>query len=411
VKRKIRPIHSAAFASTHEGRESKFWRDKIVALVATSPSRSLPHTTHFSARSVLLRQLDSPDVDSSVARPRPSKGICTVRRARHYVVLILVIGLLTGVTGIISRNYLFYTATNVEADSVAHIYEHLNGGSRFSFFDRVQSGQLISRANSDIRSVQAYSTFAPLIVVQCLGGVLAFSSCSSSRRCSRSLPSSSLPILYVVASRCAASCSPSPGSSKPAWPDVADHRGRKRQRRAGRQSFAQEEAEVIELADTAERVAWSFTQGRPDSRRRGRRGSRTCRSWGLPWCSSSAGTMVLHGTLPVPAIVAFNLYLLMLKPRSLMPGAARHDGATWRGPAPSASSKSSTRIRHRRASPRASTSPRRRRHQIRSRAFRIRQRAEILTDFDAQIEPGEPWQSWAAPVQKSTVARLLNPLL
>ena len=44
----------------------------------------------------------------------------------------------------------------------------------FSFYDRVQSGQLISRANSDIRSVQMYSIFAPLIIVQCFIGVVAF---------------------------------------------------------------------------------------------------------------------------------------------------------------------------------------------------------------------------------------------
>ena len=44
----------------------------------------------------------------------------------------------------------------------------------FPFYDRVQSGQLISRANSDIRSVQMYLTFAPSILVQCSIAVVAF---------------------------------------------------------------------------------------------------------------------------------------------------------------------------------------------------------------------------------------------
>ena len=44
----------------------------------------------------------------------------------------------------------------------------------FPFYDRVQSGQLISRANSDIRSVQMYLTFAPSILVQCSVAVVAF---------------------------------------------------------------------------------------------------------------------------------------------------------------------------------------------------------------------------------------------
>ena len=45
------------------------------------------------------------------------------------------------------------------------MYEHLTRLS-FSFYDRVQSGQLISRANSDIRSVQMFLAFAPLMVAQ-----------------------------------------------------------------------------------------------------------------------------------------------------------------------------------------------------------------------------------------------------
>jgi len=53
------------------------------------------------------------------------------------------------------------------------MYEHAVHMS-FPFFDRVQTGQLISRANSDIRSVQMYLTFAPNILVQCAIAVVAF---------------------------------------------------------------------------------------------------------------------------------------------------------------------------------------------------------------------------------------------
>ena len=53
------------------------------------------------------------------------------------------------------------------------IYTHLTRMS-FDFYDRVQSGQLISRANSDIRSVQMYLTFGPNIIVQCSIAVVAF---------------------------------------------------------------------------------------------------------------------------------------------------------------------------------------------------------------------------------------------
>ena len=70
-------------------------------------------------------------------------------------------------------NYLLKTAYRIEYDLRNIMYEHLSRMS-FSFYDRVQSGQLISRANSDIRSVQMYLAFAPSILVQCSVAVLAF---------------------------------------------------------------------------------------------------------------------------------------------------------------------------------------------------------------------------------------------
>ncbi len=65
------------------------------------------------------------------------------------------------------------TAYAMEFDLRNVIYNHLTRMS-FSFYDRVQSGQLISRANSDIRSVQMYLTFAPAILVNCAIALVAF---------------------------------------------------------------------------------------------------------------------------------------------------------------------------------------------------------------------------------------------
>ena len=78
----------------------------------------------------------------------------------NYVELIAVLALSTGVFGYISRTNLFKVAYAIEFDLRNILYEHFTRMS-FPFYDRVQSGQLISRANSDIRSVQMYLTFAP----------------------------------------------------------------------------------------------------------------------------------------------------------------------------------------------------------------------------------------------------------
>ena len=54
----------------------------------------------------------------------------------------------------------FNAAGEVTYDLRNIVYAHLSRMS-FSFYDRVQSGQVISRANSDIRSVQIFLAFAP----------------------------------------------------------------------------------------------------------------------------------------------------------------------------------------------------------------------------------------------------------
>ena len=116
---------------------------------------------HHSA-GALLRQPDLPG-----PRPQPSqpghqrhgrRSGALARELRDAMVAVL--GVLAGITGFGSRWLLFRTAYDFEYDLRNLIFEHLTRLSA-AFYDRTQSGQLISRANSDIRSVQMYATFAP----------------------------------------------------------------------------------------------------------------------------------------------------------------------------------------------------------------------------------------------------------
>jgi ATP-binding cassette subfamily B protein len=81
------------------------------------------------------------------------------------VALIAALGAARLVTGYISRRYLLQSAYDIEYDLRTTVYEHLTR-LPFSFFDRAHSGQLVSRANSDVRAVQMFLTFGPFIVVQ-----------------------------------------------------------------------------------------------------------------------------------------------------------------------------------------------------------------------------------------------------
>jgi ATP-binding cassette subfamily B protein len=88
------------------------------------------------------------------------------------VIALCVIALARFAIGYVSRSQMFKAAYGMEYDLRSIIYEHLSRMS-FSFYDRVQTGQLISRGNSDIRSVQMFLTFAPNVAIQLVTFVFA----------------------------------------------------------------------------------------------------------------------------------------------------------------------------------------------------------------------------------------------
>ena len=236
----------------------------------------------------------------------------------HEVIQILLVGLLAGVTGIISRQYVYSTAYNVEADLRSLIYEHLSWLS-FSFYDRVQSGQLISRANSDIRSVQMYSTFAPLIMVQCSIGVIAFGFMLSIDPWLALIAMTIMPAMYFIGIRMRRVLFPISWITQARLANVATIVDENINGVRVVKSFAQEEAEVNRLADAAERVAWAYVK---DAQFRG--------AWS-PWVQNLpqvglalvlffGGWMVLDGHLNIGGILAFNAYLLMLQAPFMMLG-------------------------------------------------------------------------------------------
>ena len=237
----------------------------------------------------------------------------------HRAVLeILLIGLAAGITGILSRHYLYRTAYEVEADLRSLIYEHLTWLS-FSFYDRVQSGQLISRANSDIRSVQMYSTFAPLIVVQCLGGVLAFIFMLAIDPVLALIAMIVMPILYVVGIKMRRVLFPISWITQARLADVATIVDENVNGVRVVKSFAQEGAEINRMADAAERVAWAYVK---DAQIRGQWSPwvQNLPQLGLALVLGFGGIMVIQGRLSVGAILAFNAYLLMLQAPFMMLG-------------------------------------------------------------------------------------------
>ena len=90
-----------------------------------------------------------------------------------WAIILVFVGFGRFISGALYRISLFRVAWGVETDLRALLYSHLTKLS-FSYFDRTQSGQVISRANSDIRSIQVLLAFGPLIAMSIISFVLAF---------------------------------------------------------------------------------------------------------------------------------------------------------------------------------------------------------------------------------------------
>lgn len=90
--------------------------------------------------------------------------LAKTRPLMFYVFLLAGLGIGRGFLTYLYRYGMNRITFQLEYNLRMIIYEHLTKLS-FSFFDKIQSGQVISRANSDIRSVQMFLTFAPFMAL------------------------------------------------------------------------------------------------------------------------------------------------------------------------------------------------------------------------------------------------------
>ncbi len=236
----------------------------------------------------------------------------------HYVWWIVALGVVGGIAGYISRLFLFETAYDIEYDLRNIIYEHLTKMS-FSFYDRVQSGQLISRANSDIRSVQMYMTFAPSILVQCSIAVVAFIYMLRIDVPLAFVAMATMPLVYVAGVKMRKSMFPVSWLIQSRLADVATIVDENVNGVRVVKSFAAEQQQLTALSGAADKLQWSYIKD-ADLRARFSPVVQNLPQLGLALVLLFGGYMVIHGHLSIGNILAFNAYLLMLQAPFMMLG-------------------------------------------------------------------------------------------
>jgi len=229
----------------------------------------------------------------------------------HYVKLVFILAVVAGIAGFISRLFLMTTAYKIEFDLRNIIYEHLTRMS-FPFYDRVQSGQLISRANSDIRSVQMYLTFAPNILVQCGIALVAFVYMLRINVPLAFVAMSTMPFIYVLGVRMRKSMFPVSWLIQSRLADVATLVDENINGVRVVKSFAAEDQQLRSLAKAADRLQWAYIKD-ADLRAKFTPAVQNLSQLGLALVVLFGGYLVVHDRVQVGAILSFTFWIVMLQ--------------------------------------------------------------------------------------------------
>jgi ATP-binding cassette, subfamily B, bacterial len=229
-----------------------------------------------------------------------------------YVGIIVILGCVRFVLNYTSRLYMLKTAYRIEYDLRNIMYEHLSRMS-FSFYDRVQSGQLISRGNSDIRQVQMYLAMAPIVFVQCSVAVLAFIIMLSINVPLAFVAMSTMPFVFLVAVRMRRYMFPVSWLAQARLAEVATVVDENINGVRVVKSFAAEENQLNKLTAASKKAEWANVKD-ADIRAHWAPLIENLPRLGQALVLVYGGYLAVNGQATVGDIIAFNVWVLMLQP-------------------------------------------------------------------------------------------------
>jgi ATP-binding cassette subfamily B protein len=228
-----------------------------------------------------------------------------------FVVALAVLALVRGVLTFAYRSTLYRVAFALEYDLRTTIYEHLTTLS-FGFYDRVQSGQLISRANSDIRSVQMFLTFMPIVTLSLTSFVIAVGIMLSVSVPLTLVAVAPIPFIYVIGVRMRELMFPISWIVQARAADVATIVEENVTGARVVKSFAAEAQQLDALALAARRLRWGSIR-QIDVRARYGPLLEALPRLGLAGVLLYGGLLAVDGEITVGTIVAFSAYVVLLQ--------------------------------------------------------------------------------------------------
>ncbi len=228
-----------------------------------------------------------------------------------FVVVLAVLAVLRGGLTYLYRSTLYKIAFALEYDLRTTIYEHLTTLS-FPFYDRVQSGQLISRANSDIRSVQMFLTFLPIVVLSLTSFLVAVGIMLSVNVPLTLVAVAPIPFTYVVGVRMRELLFPISWVVQARTADVATIVEENVTGARVVKSFAAEAQQLDDLALAARRLRWASIR-QVDVRGHYAPLMEALPRLGLAAVLLYGGLLAIDGSVTVGTLVAFTAYVVLLQ--------------------------------------------------------------------------------------------------
>jgi ATP-binding cassette subfamily B protein len=228
-----------------------------------------------------------------------------------FVIVLALLALARGVLSFAYRATLFHAAYALEYDLRTTIYEHLATLS-FSFYDRVQSGQLISRANSDIRSVQMFLTFMPIVTLSLAGFAVSLAIMVSVDVLLTIIAVAPIPLVFVAGVKMRELMFPISWIVSSRTADVATIVEENITGARVVKSFAAEPQQLDELALAARRLRWASIS-QVDVRARYGPLMEGLPRLGLAAVLLVGGLRAIDGSVTVGTIVAFSTYVVLLQ--------------------------------------------------------------------------------------------------
>ncbi len=229
---------------------------------------------------------------------------------RTLVLALVVLAIARFFVGMASRQGMMRGAYAIEYDLRSIIYEHLSRMS-FAFYDRVQSGQLISRANSDIRSVQMFLSFAPTLVIEFLTFFVAAAIMFSIHPLLTLVALIPMPFVWFVGMKMRSFMFPISWITQARLAEIATLVEENVTGVRIVKSFAAELNQIKALATAARRAQWAHVK-QVDIRAKYAPILQNLPSLGLVFVMFYSGYLVIHGQLDLGAILLFSSYIVRL---------------------------------------------------------------------------------------------------